>query len=58
VQTQAGIWRGSSESGRQRRGDRRRFGIASTTKTFIATVVLQLVDEGRLSLDDLRESAP
>lgn len=26
--------------------------IASITKTFVATVVLQLVDEGRLSLDD------
>ena len=29
-----------------------RFRIASTTKSFIATVVLQLVGEGRLSLDD------
>jgi D-alanyl-D-alanine carboxypeptidase len=28
------------------------FRIASITKTFTATVVLQLVDEGRLSLDD------
>src|SRR5215211_5686926 len=28
------------------------FRIASTTKTFTATVVLQLVEEGRLSLDD------
>ncbi|MCB0027789.1 MAG: beta-lactamase family protein [Anaerolineales bacterium] len=26
--------------------------IGSTTKTFVATVVLQLVDEGKLSLDD------
>lgn len=26
--------------------------IASITKTFVATVILQLVDEGRLSLDD------
>ncbi|MEU1029125.1 serine hydrolase domain-containing protein [Streptomyces mirabilis] len=26
--------------------------IGSTTKTFVATVLLQLVDEGRLSLDD------
>jgi D-alanyl-D-alanine carboxypeptidase len=32
-----------------------RFGIASTTKTFTATVVLQLVGEGRLSLDDSLE---
>ncbi|GAB3821760.1 serine hydrolase domain-containing protein [Kribbella italica] len=29
-----------------------RFRIGSETKTFLATVVLQLVDEGRLSLDD------
>jgi D-alanyl-D-alanine carboxypeptidase len=28
------------------------FRIASMTKTFIATVVLQLVDEGKLSLAD------
>lgn len=31
------------------------FRIASVTKTFVATVVLQLVDEGRLSLDDRLE---
>jgi D-alanyl-D-alanine carboxypeptidase len=30
----------------------RRFRIASLTKMFVATVVLQLVDEGRLALDD------
>jgi D-alanyl-D-alanine carboxypeptidase len=29
-----------------------RFRIGSITKTFVATVVLQLVDEGRLALDD------
>ena len=29
-----------------------RFRIASNTKTFTATVILQLVDEGRLSLED------
>ncbi|MFG7945066.1 serine hydrolase domain-containing protein [Streptomyces cacaoi] len=29
-----------------------RFRVASTTKTFTAAVVLQLVDEGKLSLDD------
>jgi D-alanyl-D-alanine carboxypeptidase len=29
-----------------------RYRIASTTKTFVATVVLQLVGEGKLSLDD------
>lgn len=28
------------------------FRIASVTKTFVATVILQLVDEGQLSLDD------
>ena len=32
-----------------------RFRIASTTKSFVATVVLQLVGEGRLSLDDTVE---
>ncbi|MGW7203125.1 serine hydrolase domain-containing protein [Streptomyces sp. NPDC054837] len=33
-------------------GVRDRFRIASTTKTFVATVMLQLVGERRLSLDD------
>ena len=28
-----------------------RFGVGSITKTFVATVILQLVDEGRLDLD-------
>jgi len=32
-----------------------RYRIASTTKTFVATVVLQLVGEGRVSLDDTIE---
>ena len=32
-----------------------RFDIGSTGKTFVATVVLQLVEEGRLSLDDTVE---
>ncbi|MGH2614885.1 MAG: serine hydrolase domain-containing protein [Thermomicrobiales bacterium] len=32
------------------------FRIASVTKTFVATVALQLVDEGLLSLDDILES--
>ncbi|RLL67742.1 serine hydrolase domain-containing protein [Streptomyces sp. Z26] len=31
------------------------FRVASTTKTFVSTVVLQLVGEGRLSLDDTVE---
>lgn len=39
---------------RQVRADDR-FRIGSVTKTFVATVVLQLVDEGRLSLDDTVE---
>src|SRR5690606_22774310 len=43
VQTRASV----PQSGRYR--------IASTTKTFVATVVLQLVGEGRLSLDDTVE---
>ncbi len=29
------------------------FNIASITKTFVAVVVLQMVEEGKLSLDDL-----
>ncbi|MFD7830928.1 serine hydrolase domain-containing protein [Kitasatospora sp. NPDC059803] len=33
-----------------------RFRIGSTTKTFVATVLLQLVGEGRLGLDDRLES--
>jgi D-alanyl-D-alanine carboxypeptidase len=32
-----------------------RFRIGSTTKTFVATVILQLVGEGRLTLDDTVE---
>ncbi|MFJ7078806.1 serine hydrolase domain-containing protein [Streptomyces sp. NPDC098781] len=36
-----------------RAGDR--FRIASSTKTFVATALLQLVDEGRVSLDDTVE---
>jgi D-alanyl-D-alanine carboxypeptidase len=54
VRTPAGEWRGAIG---QAFGDRAaapddRFAIASTTKTFVAAVVLQLVGEGRLSLDD------
>ena len=33
----------------------RRFRIASVTKTFVATAILQLVDEGQLALDDTLE---
>ena len=32
-----------------------RFRVGSITKTFVATVVLQLVGEGKLSLDDSME---
>lgn len=53
------VWRGSS--GHTRLGHsgpapaNGRFRIASVTKTFIATVVLRLVAEGRASLDDTLE---
>lgn len=44
-------------------GDNSHFRIGSVTKTFVATVVLQLVDEGRIALDgsiadQLREAVP
>ncbi|MEV0191456.1 serine hydrolase domain-containing protein [Kitasatospora purpeofusca] len=50
------VWRDAAgvtdlESRRPARADGR-FRIGSVTKTFVATVVLQLVDEGRLRLDD------
>ncbi|MFB8237829.1 serine hydrolase domain-containing protein [Kitasatospora purpeofusca] len=50
------IWRDAAgvtdlESRRPARADGR-FRIGSVTKTFVSTVVLQLVDEGRLRLDD------
>jgi D-alanyl-D-alanine carboxypeptidase len=54
LRTDAGIWRASSgeaESGRPAE-PQDRFDIASITKTFVATVVLQLVEEGRLSFED------
>ncbi|ANS70739.1 alkaline D-peptidase [Streptomyces lincolnensis] len=44
---------GVADTGTGRAADvRDRFRIASTTKTFVATVMLQLVAEGRVSLDD------
>jgi D-alanyl-D-alanine carboxypeptidase len=54
VVTSKGTWQGASgyAAGKRRTDSEDRFGIASTTKTFVATVVLQLVGEGRLSLDD------
>ncbi|MER5267887.1 serine hydrolase domain-containing protein [Actinosynnema sp. NPDC002837] len=49
-------WRGSAGVGDLRTGrapdPRGRFRVASVTKSFVATVVLQLVGEGRLGLDD------
>jgi len=54
VETETGTWRGASGYASPRRlaAPENRFGIGSTTKTFVATVVLQLVGEGRLSLED------
>lgn len=44
---------GVADTGTGRAADvRDRFRIASTTKAFVATVMLQLVGEGRVSLDD------
>ncbi|GAA0613598.1 serine hydrolase domain-containing protein [Streptomyces crystallinus] len=50
------VWRGDAgvadlRTGRER-GSEDRYRIGSITKTFVATVVLQLEAEGRLSLDD------
>jgi D-alanyl-D-alanine carboxypeptidase len=56
VRDEHGVWRGTSgvsELGTTRDVPARgRFRVGSITKTFVATVVLQLVDEGRLRLDD------
>jgi D-alanyl-D-alanine carboxypeptidase len=56
VATDAGTWKGAVgwadfDAKRRARPDDR-FDIASTTKTFVATVVLQLVGEKRLALQD------
>jgi D-alanyl-D-alanine carboxypeptidase len=59
VRDEDGVWRGTS--GVAEPGTKRevlahdRFRIGSITKTFVATVTLQLVDEGRLQLDDTVE---
>ncbi|MGV9348672.1 serine hydrolase domain-containing protein [Streptomyces spiralis] len=56
VRDEHGVWRGTS--GVAELGTSRpvpvggKFRVGSITKTFVATVVLQLVDEGRLRLDD------
>ncbi|MFF8959320.1 serine hydrolase domain-containing protein [Streptomyces sp. NPDC014894] len=50
------VWRGTAGVGDRETGGERgandRFRIASITKTFVATVLLQLEAEGRLDLDD------
>jgi D-alanyl-D-alanine carboxypeptidase len=59
VRNRSGTWRGAAGMAvlqprrRMRPGDRVR--VASVTKTFVATVVLQLVGEGRLRLNDTVE---
>src|SRR5436309_10949650 len=56
VVTPEGTWKGAAgwaDSDEKRRADPDdRFAIESTTKTFVATVVFQLVGEGRLNLHD------
>ena len=56
VRDEHGVWRGTSgvaELGETRAIPlRSRFRVGSISKTFVATVVLQLVDEGRLRLGD------
>jgi D-alanyl-D-alanine carboxypeptidase len=56
VVTPEGTWKGAAgwaDSHAKRRADPDdRFAIESTTKTFVATVVLQLVGQGRLALED------
>ncbi|MFD3525231.1 serine hydrolase domain-containing protein [Streptomyces sp. NPDC058653] len=53
------VWKGAAGVGDLRTGAPRgvddRFRIASITKTFVATVMLQLESEGRLDLDDTVE---
>jgi D-alanyl-D-alanine carboxypeptidase len=56
VTTDAGTWTGAAgwadASTKRRARTSDRFAIDSTTKTFVATVVLQLAGERRLALDD------
>jgi D-alanyl-D-alanine carboxypeptidase len=56
VVTPEGTWKGAAGwadlDAKRRANPDDRFAIASTTKTFVATVVLQLVGEGRLTLHD------
>jgi D-alanyl-D-alanine carboxypeptidase len=56
VLTTNGLWVGTSgvsdSTTRAQVEPQMRFGIGSISKTFVAATVLQLVEEGRLSLDD------
>ena len=56
VETQKRIWQGAAGwadfDARRRAHPSDRFAIEGVTQTFVATVVLQLVQEGRLSLQD------
>ncbi|MFH8369765.1 serine hydrolase domain-containing protein [Streptomyces sp. NPDC018031] len=56
VRDDEGVWRSAAGVGNLRTGKPRgvadRFRVASITKTFVATVLLQLEAEGRLDLDD------
>jgi D-alanyl-D-alanine carboxypeptidase len=56
VVTDAGTWTGAAgwadASTKRRARPDDRFAIESTTKTFVATVVMQLIGEGRLNLHD------
>ncbi|GCB46163.1 D-alanyl-D-alanine carboxypeptidase [Streptomyces sp. NL15-2K] len=60
VRDERGVWRGTSgvaELGTTRAVPvRGQFRVGSITKTFVATVALQLVGEGRLQLDDTVEA--
>ncbi len=60
VRDEHGVWRGASGAAEleKRRAVpvRGRFRVGSITKTFVATVALELVDEGRLRLDDTVEA--
>ncbi|MFC8825635.1 serine hydrolase domain-containing protein [Streptomyces sp. NPDC057137] len=60
VRDERGVWRGTggvAELGTERAVPARgHFRVGSISKTFVATVVLQLVDEGELGLDDTVES--
>ncbi|MBB2943486.1 D-alanyl-D-alanine carboxypeptidase [Actinoplanes lutulentus] len=62
VRDEHGVWRGSSgvaELGTTRKVPvDGRFRVGSVTKAFVATVVLQLVAEGRLRLDDPVDTVP